>query len=122
MADPFCSKAPISAFSIGIDSTLSMVLAHGGSGDLGPLHVNVWNAIIESVTCKHTIIYRSHLLPVLFTKLLFVLSDDQTWFQVASQTSISSWKYEITSFPTTSGWRHEYCISAFHKVATTSAL
>ena len=23
-----------------------------GSGDLGPLHVNVWNAIIESVMCK----------------------------------------------------------------------
>ena len=26
-----------------------------GSGDLGPLHVNVWNTIIESVMCKaHT--------------------------------------------------------------------
>ena len=119
MADPFCSKAPI-AFSIGIDSTLLLYWhTEEGSGDLGPLHVNVWNVIIESVTCKHTIIYRSHLL---FTKLLFVLSDDQTWFQVASQTSISSWKYQITSFPTTSGWRHEYCISDFHKVATTSAL
>ena len=32
-------------------------VACGGeeSGYLGPLHVNVWNAIIESVTCKaHT--------------------------------------------------------------------
>ena len=26
-----------------------------GSRDLGPLHVNIWNAIIESVMCKaHT--------------------------------------------------------------------
>ena len=23
-----------------------------GSGDLGSLHVNIWNAIFESVTCK----------------------------------------------------------------------
>ena len=23
-----------------------------GSGDLGPLHINIWNAIIESVMCK----------------------------------------------------------------------
>ena len=38
-----------------------------GSGDLGPLYVNVWNTIIESVTCKDTIIiHRSHLLDSYF--------------------------------------------------------
>ena len=36
--------------------TISMQYTEGeGSGDLGPLHMNVWNAIIESVMCKvHT--------------------------------------------------------------------
>ena len=34
----------------------SMQYAEGeGSGDLGPLHMNVWNTIIQSVMCKaHT--------------------------------------------------------------------
>ena len=48
--------------------------AEEGSGDLGPLHVNVWNTIIRSVTCKahnySRVTPTRQLLPVLFAKLL----------------------------------------------------
>ena len=46
---------------------------------------------------------------------IYLLSDDRTSFRATSQTNVGSRKHQITSFHTTSGRRHEYYISAFHK-------
>ena len=43
------------------------------------------------------------------------MSDDQAWFLGSIQMSIGPLKHYIAGFPATSGRRHEYCISVFHK-------
>ena len=80
--------------------------------------MNVWNAIIELVTCKDAIIHVASASVIYQATCALCSSDDQAWFRVASKTSIrvGSRKHQIASLHTTSGWRHEYCISAFHKV------
>ena len=46
-------KLPLTLSHVTEGITISMQYAEGeGYGDLGPLHVNVWNTIIESVMCK----------------------------------------------------------------------
>ena len=74
--------------------------AHGGGGwegggDLGPLHVNVLNTIVESVMCKAHIgdAYCIAATSAIYgCSYLHCLSDDQAWFWVASQTSIGPMK------------------------------
>ena len=90
-----------------------------GSGDLEPLCMNVWNAIIESITCKDAIIHRSHLLDSCCQCYLpsYLRPLFQWWSGLVSG-SISdeqrSTEAPNSKFPATS-WQS---ISAFTKPAT----